>query len=121
MPPFMTALRKKPTLRRIWATTYREDYPADAEPYGFVTLTDLRHGRGAGPPHDTFSPDGGRQGWPWTVDRPADEVPPNRHDASPPPFGMRRRGLTSGGYTTGYGFTWASLRVPGSRMACSRE
>ena len=31
-----------PTLRRIWATTYLDDSPEDAEPFGFVTLTDLR-------------------------------------------------------------------------------
>jgi hypothetical protein len=23
---------KSPTLRRLWATTYRDDYPAEAEP-----------------------------------------------------------------------------------------
>ncbi len=33
---------KSPTLRRIWAEVYGDDYPADADPFSFVTLTDLR-------------------------------------------------------------------------------
>ena len=57
---------KSPTLRRIWATTYREDYPADAEPYGFVTLTDLRRIAEALAlgPHDTFADVGCGRGGP---------------------------------------------------------
>ena len=33
---------KSPTLRRIWATTYLDGYPAEAEPFRFVTVADLR-------------------------------------------------------------------------------
>jgi SAM-dependent methyltransferase len=57
---------QSPTLRRIWATTYREDYPADAEPYGFVTLTDLRRIAEALAlgPHDTFADVGCGRGGP---------------------------------------------------------
>ena len=33
---------KSPTLRRIWAEVYGDDYSADADPFSFVTLTDLR-------------------------------------------------------------------------------
>jgi ubiquinone/menaquinone biosynthesis C-methylase UbiE len=57
---------KSPTLRRIWATTYREDYPAEAEPYGFVTLTDLRRMAEALAigPHDTFADVGCGRGGP---------------------------------------------------------
>ena len=57
---------QSPTLRRIWATTYREDYPADAEPYGFVTLTDLRRMAEALAigPHDTFADVGCGRGGP---------------------------------------------------------
>ena len=32
---------KSPTLRRIWAEVYGDDYPAEADPFSFVTLTDL--------------------------------------------------------------------------------
>ena len=57
---------QSPTLRRIWATTYRDDYPADAEPYGFVTLTDLRRMAEALAigPHDTFADVGCGRGGP---------------------------------------------------------
>lgn len=35
------AQTKSPTLRRIWAEVYGDDYPVDADPMSFVTLTDL--------------------------------------------------------------------------------
>jgi hypothetical protein len=57
---------QSPTLRRIWATAYREDYPAEAEPHGFVTLTDLRRMAEALAlgPHDTFADVGCGRGGP---------------------------------------------------------
>jgi len=35
------AQAKSPTLRRIWAEVYGDDYPVDADPMSFVTVTDL--------------------------------------------------------------------------------
>jgi ubiquinone/menaquinone biosynthesis C-methylase UbiE len=35
------AQSKSSTLRRIWAEVYGEDYPVDADPMSFVTVTDL--------------------------------------------------------------------------------
>ena len=57
---------KSPTLRRIWATTYLNDYPAEAEPYGFVTQTDLRRMAQelAIGPQDTFADLGCSRGGP---------------------------------------------------------
>ena len=34
-------MERSPTLARIWEEAYGEDYPAEAAPYGFVTVTDL--------------------------------------------------------------------------------
>lgn len=36
------ALPRSPTLRHIWRVVYGPDYPEDADPFSFVTLTDLR-------------------------------------------------------------------------------
>jgi SAM-dependent methyltransferase len=36
------AIPRSPTLRRIWHDAYGLDYPEEADPFGFVTLTDLR-------------------------------------------------------------------------------
>lgn len=33
---------KSPTVRHVWRKVYGEDYPEEADPYSFVTLTDLR-------------------------------------------------------------------------------
>lgn len=33
---------KSPTLQGIWRKSYGDDYPEEADPYSFVTLTDLR-------------------------------------------------------------------------------
>ncbi len=35
------AQSKSPTLRRIWAEVYGDDYPVEADPMSFVTVTDL--------------------------------------------------------------------------------
>jgi ubiquinone/menaquinone biosynthesis C-methylase UbiE len=43
---------KSPTVLNIWRDTYGEDFPENVEPFGFVTLTDLRRiasSLGAGP------------------------------------------------------------------------
>jgi SAM-dependent methyltransferase len=36
------AVPRSPTLRHIWRAVYGPDYPEEADPYSFVTLTDLR-------------------------------------------------------------------------------
>jgi SAM-dependent methyltransferase len=36
------AIPRSPALRRIWRDAYGLDYPAEAEPFSFVTVTDLR-------------------------------------------------------------------------------
>jgi SAM-dependent methyltransferase len=36
------AIAHSPTLRRIWHDAYGRDYPEEADPFSFVTLTDLR-------------------------------------------------------------------------------
>jgi SAM-dependent methyltransferase len=36
------AVSHSPTLRSIWRVVYGLDYPEEADPFGFVTLTDLR-------------------------------------------------------------------------------
>jgi len=36
------AIGRSPTLRRIWRDAYGRDYPEEADPFGFVTVTDLR-------------------------------------------------------------------------------
>jgi SAM-dependent methyltransferase len=36
------AIPRSPTLRRIWHDAYGLDYPEEADPFSFVTLTDLR-------------------------------------------------------------------------------
>lgn len=36
------AIPRSATLRRIWHDAYGRDYPEQADPFGFVTLTDLR-------------------------------------------------------------------------------
>ncbi len=36
------AIPRSPTLRRIWHDAYGLDYPEEADPFGFVTVTDLR-------------------------------------------------------------------------------
>jgi ubiquinone/menaquinone biosynthesis C-methylase UbiE len=35
-------MEQSPTLTGIWKEVYGDDYPGEAAPYGFVTLTDLR-------------------------------------------------------------------------------
>lgn len=50
--PLLAVLGHSPTLRAIWAAAYGEDYPADAEPMGFITVGDLNrivHWLGIGP------------------------------------------------------------------------
>jgi SAM-dependent methyltransferase len=37
-----TAVARSATLRRIWRFVYGPDYPEEADPFSFVTLTDLR-------------------------------------------------------------------------------
>lgn len=38
----LAAHAKSPTLRGIWSGIYGDDYPSEAEPFGFITLSDLR-------------------------------------------------------------------------------
>jgi hypothetical protein len=38
---FFSAQPSSPTLRAIWEHVYGDDYPADAQPFSFVTLGEL--------------------------------------------------------------------------------
>ena len=62
-----------PTLRRIWRGAYGRDYPEEADPFGFVTVTDLRRiGRAGGRAWTGHSRPGLRPWWPGPVGRPED-------------------------------------------------
>ena len=67
------AIGRSPTLRRIWRDAYGRDYPEEADPFGFVTVTDLRRiGRAGGRAWTGHSRPGLRPWWPGPVGRPED-------------------------------------------------
>lgn len=39
--PVLAGQSQSPTLKAIWQEVYAEDYPAEVDPFGFVTLSDL--------------------------------------------------------------------------------